>query len=169
MATKPAHLEILEAAIRICSERRNWTFVPLEIVRALPQLDASTVRTHITSRCCVNAPQHHADKLSYFRRVGRGRYEILPTLRRRVARRTFAIRSDNMLRDTVHAVVSRSGDMYVIECLEVAVVTQGHTFDEALANVQDALNLHLDGEDPASFGLTPHPRLSVTYETALAV
>ena len=51
------HEEVLAAARRIGRDRRDWTFRPDEIVRVLPHLNAGTVRTHVTSRCCVNAPR----------------------------------------------------------------------------------------------------------------
>jgi predicted RNase H-like HicB family nuclease len=54
--------------------------------------------------------------------------------------------------------------MYMAECLEVAVVTQGRTLDELLANLREALALHLEGEDAASLGLAQTLRLVVTYE-----
>jgi len=167
MSSPTVHEDVLQAALRICTERGDWTFEPVEIVRALPHRNATSVRTHIVSRCCVNAPKNHSHKWDYFRRVARGRYEILAPLRRRPARRVSVARETGPERDTVHAVIFRSGDTYVVECMELAVVTQGHTLDEALANARDAISLHLDGEDAAAFGLTSHPRLSVTYETAL--
>ena len=163
----PVHQEVLSAALRLCAERAIWTFETREVVAALPHLNAGTVRTHVTSRCCVNAPKNHPHKWDYFRRVGRGRYEILRPYRRRPARRRSVARESGPFRDTIHAVISRSGKIYVVECMEVAVVTQGHTIDEALSNLREAVTLHLDGEDPASLGLAAEPRLSVTYETAL--
>ncbi len=72
------HNEVLSAARRLCRERRGWTFKPEELVRALPDLNASSVRTHIVSRCCVNAPKNHPHKWDYFQRIRRGVYEILP-------------------------------------------------------------------------------------------
>ena len=47
---------------------------------------------------------------------------------------------------------------------EVAVVTQGATLDEVVANLEDALALHLEGEDAERLGLAPSPRLVVTFE-----
>jgi hypothetical protein len=73
---------ILEAALRICRERGSWTFGPGEIVAALADLNPGSVRTHVMSRCCVNAPAHHAHRWPYFHRVRRGVYEILPDWRR---------------------------------------------------------------------------------------
>ena len=52
------------------------------------------------------------------------------------------------------------------ECLEVAVVTQGRSLDETLANLRSALTLHLVDEELARAGLRPAPRLAVTYETS---
>jgi addiction module HigA family antidote len=37
----------------------------------------STVRTHITSRCCANAPDNHAVTYNYFRRIRHGVYEVI--------------------------------------------------------------------------------------------
>ena len=175
------HTEVLDAALRLCRERRNWVFGPGEVVAALPHLNASTVRTHIVSRCCVNAPKNHPHRWGYFRRIGRGEYEILPAWRRAHRTRRHGAR-DGLAsgvaetagtygpaaavppRDTVHVVVSRSKDWYVAECLEIAVVTQGHTLDELVANLREAIGLHLEGEDPASLGVVLAPRISLTYE-----
>lgn len=65
---------------------------------------------------------------------------------------------------TVKAVVRRGERYYVAECVELAVVTQGKTVDETLANLREAVALHLEGEDPASFGLAPNPTILVTME-----
>ena len=83
---------------------------------------------------------------------------------RRVAERTvpYGRRGMRAIRDTIHAVLHRDEGCYVAECLEVAVVTQGRTADEVLANLQEAIALHLEGEDLRSLGLTEKPRLVVT-------
>jgi predicted RNase H-like HicB family nuclease len=168
------HEEVLGAAGRLCRERRGWTFTPGEVVRALPGLNESSVRTHIVSRCCVNAPRNHPHKWDYFRRVRRGVYEILPAHRRsrdgtraaRVAEGKSSYGSPP-LRDSLHAIVSRGERAYVAECWEVAVVTQGRTLDEVVSNLREALALHLEGEDLGSLGLARSPRLVVTYESPL--
>jgi predicted RNase H-like HicB family nuclease len=169
------HHEVLRAARRLCRERGGWTFSPEEVVRALPDLNESSVRTHIVSRCCVDAPKNHPHKWDYFRRVRRGVYEILPALRRekdpspapsRVAETRVAY-GPGPLRDSLHATVSRGEHAYVAECWELAVVTQGRTLDEVVFNLREALTLHLEGEDLGALGLTPSPRLVVTYESSL--
>lgn len=184
----PVHLEVLETARRLCRERGGWTFRPDEVVRALPHLNPSTIRTHVVSRCCVNAPSHHPHRWAYFRRTGRGTYEILPAMRRgratpqpkgrsvggeasqfsgtRVGEsaRTYGRRTGGSPADTVHAVVTRNREWYTAECLEVAVVTQGRTLDELVANLKEAVTLHLEGEEPAHIGVMAGPRISLTYE-----
>ncbi len=69
---------------------------------------------------------------------------------------------------TVKAVVRKGDRYYTAECLEIAVVTQGKTLDETLANLQEAVALHLEGEDPADFGLLANPTILVTMELELA-
>ena len=65
---------------------------------------------------------------------------------------------------TIKAFIRKGDTHYVAECLEIAVVTQGKTLDETIANLEEAIALHLEGEDPADFGLAPDPTLLVTLE-----
>jgi predicted RNase H-like HicB family nuclease len=69
------------------------------------------------------------------------------------------------LQQTIKAIV-RPGDEsgFVAECMEIAVVTQGATIDETIYNLKEAVALHLEGEDPAEFGLRDRPTLIVTIE-----
>ena len=176
---------VLAAAQRLCETRDDWTFTPAEIVRSLPGVNEATVRTEVTGRCCVNAPEHHARRWPYFRRVSRGLYQVEPGFRKppavtadtsyartqravpRVAETAPAYgEKDVETRDTIHAVVTESEGWYVAECLELDVVTQARSFDDLLANLREALALHLEGENPAWLGLSSTPRLSVSYRTA---
>lgn len=65
---------------------------------------------------------------------------------------------------TIKAFVRKGDTHYVAECLEIAVVTQGRSLDETIANLEEAVALHLEGEDSADFGLAPDPTLLVTLE-----
>jgi predicted RNase H-like HicB family nuclease len=65
------------------------------------------------------------------------------------------------MQQIVNAVIHKGDTLYVAECLELSVVTQGKTIDETIANLQEAVKLHLEGEDPADFGLVPNPTLRV--------
>ena len=178
MRPAPIHLEVLHAALRLCRSRGGWTFRPDEIVQRLPSLNASSVRTHIVSRCCVNAPRNHPHAWDYFKRIERGVYEILPKHRRVVSapsrpgtavgepRAVYHV-PRRSLGGVVHAVVVRDGKWFVAECLEIAVVTQGRSLDETAEALREAVALHLEGEDAAALGLIPTPRLVLQYETSV--
>jgi predicted RNase H-like HicB family nuclease len=73
------------------------------------------------------------------------------------------------LQHTIKAIIRRGEESgYVAECLEIAVVTQGATLDEVTRNLQEAVALHLEGEDLTAFGLTKSPTLLVTMEVERA-
>lgn len=168
------HKEVLAAARRICQERGEKRFRVADVVHALPHLNPSSVRTHVVSRCCVNAPKNHPHKWDYFRRTGRGEYVICAAHKNetrppaRVAESPSAYAPTLPVRDTIHIVARRSAGVYVAEGLELALVTQGRSLDELVANLREAIRLHLEGEDPSVFGLTASPRIAVTYEDSLA-
>jgi len=178
----PVHHEVLAAANRIAGQRKDWTFTPDEIIRALPNLNEYSVRTDIVSRCCVNAPANHLRRWDYFRRVSRGKYEVVSKYRSREGDRAtatslaypvsaphFGKTMDPLRRDVIHAVVHPDEDGYYVECLEVAVVTQGDNLDDLIRNLDEALSLHLEGEDLAALGLSSHPRLQLIIEKPLAL
>jgi hypothetical protein len=72
--------EILEAARLIAVAASDGTFTVAEIVDELSRRGSryseSTVRTHVVSRMCLNAPDHHATVFSDFVRTGPGRYRL---------------------------------------------------------------------------------------------
>jgi len=71
------------------------------------------------------------------------------------------------LRHAVKATIRRGDEYYVAECLEVAIVTQGKTLDETVENLREAISLHLEGADPADFGLAQDPWILLTFELEL--
>ena len=79
------HVQVLKAACHQADS--DWTFGIAELTEALPHLNAGTVRTHVASRCCVNAPSNHASRHPYFRAIERGVYRIEPAFRRRPRRK----------------------------------------------------------------------------------
>lgn len=163
------HEEVLAAAQRVCAAGRTGQFAPADVVGALPHLNENTVRTHVVSRCCVNAPKNHDHRWPYFRRLQRGVYEIcsnygLPEAHMAEAQSVDQANSSDMRR-TIHTVIFESEGAYVAECLEVGVVTQGESLDETLRNLREAVELFMDGEDPAALGLVPNPRLAISFET----
>ena len=69
------------------------------------------------------------------------------------------------LQHTIKAVI-RPGEQsgYVAECVEIPVVTQGATLDETVANLHEAVALHLEEEDLAALGLAANPTVVMTME-----
>jgi len=68
------------------------------------------------------------------------------------------------LKKTIKAFIHKGESHYVAECLEISVVTQGKTLDETIANLEEAVSLHLEGEDLEELGFAPNPTLLVTLE-----
>ncbi|MGH9203809.1 MAG: hypothetical protein ACRD2A_21490, partial [Vicinamibacterales bacterium] len=78
---EPIHAQVLDAACVLADN--DGTFRIADLARALPHLNAATVRTHVASRCCVNAPSNHHSRYRYFRALRRGVYRIERPFRRR--------------------------------------------------------------------------------------
>jgi hypothetical protein len=51
----------------------------------------------------------------------------------------------------------REEDWYIAQCLEVDVASQGHTIDEALANLAEAIELYLEEVDDPAGHVTATP------------
>lgn len=69
------------------------------------------------------------------------------------------------LQHTIKAVI-RPGEEsgFVAECLEIPVVTQGATLDEVTQSLQEAVSLHLEGENLQDLGLVDNPAILITFE-----
>ncbi len=67
--------------------------------------------------------------------------------------------AENSLKSSITVDVTKSEGYYVASCREIAAVTQGRTFEELTANLQEVVELHLEGEDPGDFGLLPNPSI----------
>jgi len=54
---------------------------------------------------------------------------------------------------------------YVAECVDLPIVTQGKTLDEAAENIRQAIDLHLEGEDLKDWDILPDFSISSSKET----
>lgn len=72
--------QILAAASQITKSKNSNEFTILEILNYLTQQNTqykeSTIRTHITSRMCSNAPSHHAVTYNDLTRIKPGVYNL---------------------------------------------------------------------------------------------
>ena len=57
------------------------------------------------------------------------------------------------MKRTLTASIWKEGDWFIAQCLEIDVASQGETEEEALANLREALELHLE---PPNATTTPH-------------
>ena len=73
--------EILIAVRKIINTKNNDEFTIPEVIRQMSdkrtQFSKNTIRTEISCRLCINAPQNHAVTHSDFERVCRGVYRLL--------------------------------------------------------------------------------------------
>ena len=69
---------------------------------------------------------------------------------------------------SIRAHIRKGENYYVVECLEIAVVTQGSTLDETVSNLQEAVCLFLEDEDPEVIGVVRDPRILLTMEIEAA-
>ena len=68
------------------------------------------------------------------------------------------------MRKTIKVFITKGEKYYVAECLELSLVTQGKTIDETIANLNEAVALHLEGENLEDFDRAPNPSLLITME-----
>jgi predicted RNase H-like HicB family nuclease len=72
------------------------------------------------------------------------------------------------MKHNIRAYIYRGEKYYIAECAEISVITQGETLDETIANLQEAVHLHLDGEDLAEYDLVENPAILVIMELEMA-
>lgn len=68
------------------------------------------------------------------------------------------------MKQVIHFYITKGDKYYVAECVELAIVTQGKTLDELVANIHEASNLHLESEVVSEYGLVKSPLISVNFE-----
>ena len=73
------------------------------------------------------------------------------------------------MKRTIQVRVFRGENQYVAECLDLPVVTQAATLDQLTLNIQEAIALHLEGEDLAELGISNNPTILATMELDAAV
>ena len=73
--------EVKKAVRNVIKVKGKNEFHPKEVVDYMKengtQYKKNTIMTHITSRCCKNAPEHHQTRYEDFERIDRGLYRLL--------------------------------------------------------------------------------------------
>jgi predicted RNase H-like HicB family nuclease len=57
--------------------------------------------------------------------------------------------------------------VYTAEGINVPVVTSGKTFEELKSNIQEAVELLFEDEDPKSLGFGAYPSILTSFELSL--
>lgn len=68
------------------------------------------------------------------------------------------------MKRTIQVRISSGEHQFVAECLDLPVVTQAKTLDQLAVNIQEAIGLHLEGENLSELGFCPNPTILATME-----
>jgi len=73
-------------------------------------------------------------------------------------------KAEKILHHVIKVFIYPGETHYVAECVDLPVVTQGRTLDETVANLKEAISLHLEDEDLNELGFTSNPGLLISME-----
>jgi len=65
------------------------------------------------------------------------------------------LREFKPMKKTIQVRIYKGENYYVAECVDLPVVTQGKTLDEVAANIREAIDLHLEGENLEDWDILP--------------
>lgn len=68
------------------------------------------------------------------------------------------------MKKTIQVRITKGNTHFVAECLDFALVTQGKTLDELTKNLEEAIALHLEGENLADYDLIEKPSILAIFE-----
>jgi len=60
--------------------------------------------------------------------------------------------------------ISKGETQFVAECVDLPIVTQGKTLDEVARNINEAVELYVEGEELELLGITKRPSVLVNFE-----
>ena len=72
------------------------------------------------------------------------------------------------MKNIVQFSISQEDGMYTAEGFNAPIVTQGNTFEELQANIQEAVELYFEGEDPRELGFGATPSILTNFEIPYA-
>ena len=73
------------------------------------------------------------------------------------------------MKNIIQFSVSQEDDTYTAEGINVPIVTDGKTFEELKSNIQEAVELFFEGEDPTSLGFGSSPSVLTNFEVPLTL
>ena len=73
------------------------------------------------------------------------------------------------MKHTIYFYIRKGESHFYAECIDLPIVTQGLTLDELAHNIQEAVELHLDGEDMEELGFVSNPSIMANIELNMPV
>ena len=68
------------------------------------------------------------------------------------------------MREIIQCIIYHGEKYYIAECLDFPITTQGKSIDEAVANIREAVFLHLEDENLEDYGFIAHPKIEIRIE-----
>jgi predicted RNase H-like HicB family nuclease len=68
------------------------------------------------------------------------------------------------MKNIIYIQIYKGENQYVAEGMNLPVVTQGKDLDEVVKNIKEAIELHLETEDRATYDFSEHPQILVNFE-----
>jgi len=68
------------------------------------------------------------------------------------------------MRHIIQFKIYKGEEYFVAEGIDLPIVTQGHTIDETVKNIREALSLHLEGEDLSELDVESNSSILVNFE-----
>ena len=72
------------------------------------------------------------------------------------------------MKNIVQFNISQEDGMYTAEGINAPIVTQGSTFEELQENIQEAVELYFEDEDPRELGFGSSPSILTNFEIPYA-
>jgi predicted RNase H-like HicB family nuclease len=68
------------------------------------------------------------------------------------------------MKKIIQVKIYKGENYYVAECVDLSVVSQGKTLDEAATNIREAIDLHLEGENLEELDILPDFSILANFE-----
>lgn len=72
-----------------------------------------------------------------------------------------------VMKNIIQFRISKGDSYYIAEGVDLPIVTQAKTLDELTQNIQEAVELQLEGENLTDFDLGPDPSVLVNFELSV--
>ena len=69
-----------------------------------------------------------------------------------------------LMKKIIQVKIYKGERYYIAECIDLPVVTQGKTLDEAVENIREAIDLHLEGENLEEWDILPDFSILANFE-----